>query len=222
MAAATKNETHSWTYVIEHMFKEDGHRFFKNEDCKKEFYNGFERYYIDDNNYPQENDKDKFVLEKEDKNFRQYFSSSFGLATSILQGDVLLEARRIHLKTLRIICRSEVYPIYQFLAMIIDAVKRLHENDDDEEGFTLVLYKNGMAINLYAWDKSDLYWFAKKATSLLKHQIKDTEVHNVTEQQNDLSLPTWKLSNIPKNMNRARRINYIKKWRENNYSAKSL
>lgn len=123
---------------------------------------------IMDNKYPQENAKDKFVLEKEDRNFRQYFSSSIALATSILQGSLLLEARHMHLKTLRIVCSSEIYPLYQCLAMLIDGVKKLSEDEDDLEGFTLVLYKNGVAINLYQWDEHNPYWFDRKANIFIE------------------------------------------------------
>ena len=180
---AAKEETHhSWSSGTEHFFKADEKHLFI-DDFEKVFYDGYETYYIIDNKYPQENNKDKFVLEK-DGNFRQYFSSSIELTNTILQGHLLLEAKGLYLKTLQIVCSSETYPLYQFLAMLIDRVKSSSEEEDDCEGFTLVLYKNGMAINLYGWDEVDPYWSDRKANIFIDNEAAEKPKKESTEQQN--------------------------------------
>ena len=179
---AAKEESSSWAYFTEHLFKADDRRLFRSDDYVKQFYDGFETYSIIDNKYPQENSKDKFVLEKEDGNFRQYFSSSFGLVTSILQGHLLQEARRLSLKVLRIICSSEIYPLYQSLAMLVDSAMKMSEADSELEGFTLNLCKNGMQICLYGWDKQDPYWFERKAEIFIEApETSKAKVNRATE-----------------------------------------
>ena len=169
---ATGEDYDSWKYYTKHLFKADDKRLFKNDDVKKEFYDGFATYSIMDNYYVEENAKDKFLLEREDKTFRQFFSDSSEFAKTILKGSMLIEARRLSVKTLRIICNSEIYPIYQSLATLVDDVKKLYEKEEEEacasEGFTVVLYKNGMAINFYAWDEDDPYWFERKASIFIQ------------------------------------------------------
>ena len=61
---AAKNESNSWLNVTEHLFQEDNKRLFRDDKCEKQFYDGFETYYIMDNKYPQENAKDKLLWKK--------------------------------------------------------------------------------------------------------------------------------------------------------------
>ena len=119
---------------------------------------------------PAEHEGSLTISEKEDRNFRQYFSSSIALATSILQGSLLLEARHMHLKTLRIVCSSEIYPLYQFLAMLIDGVKKLSEDEDDLKVSLLFSTKTAWPSISTDGTSTIRIGSTEKPTSSLKHQ----------------------------------------------------